>query len=69
VRRRSGRRRLKATRGLVPRTGVAPLSWTLDHVGPTARSAADLGQHRVVLHRREPAVRHADAQAREVPGA
>ncbi len=33
---------LKPTRGLVPRTGVAPLSWTLDHVGPMARSAADL---------------------------
>ncbi|MET7247321.1 amidase [Methylobacterium sp. EM32] len=35
---------LKATRGLVPRTGVAPLSWTLDHVGPMARSAADLAR-------------------------
>ncbi len=33
---------LKPTRGLVPRTGVAPLSWTLDHIGPMARSAADL---------------------------
>ncbi len=33
---------LKPTRGLVPRTGVATLSWTLDHVGPLARSAADL---------------------------
>jgi aspartyl-tRNA(Asn)/glutamyl-tRNA(Gln) amidotransferase subunit A len=33
---------LKPTRGLVPRTGVAPLSWTLDHVGPMARSAEDL---------------------------
>lgn len=33
---------LKPTRGLVPRTGVAPLSWTLDHVGPMARSADDL---------------------------
>ncbi|MCF4125255.1 amidase [Methylobacterium sp. SyP6R] len=35
---------LKATRGLVPRTGVAPLSWTLDHVGPMARSAEDLAR-------------------------
>ncbi|WP_053078422.1 amidase [Methylobacterium tarhaniae] len=35
---------LKPTRGLVPRTGVAPLSWTLDHVGPMARSAADLAR-------------------------
>lgn len=33
---------LKPTRGLVPRTGVASLSWTLDHVGPMARSAAEL---------------------------
>jgi aspartyl-tRNA(Asn)/glutamyl-tRNA(Gln) amidotransferase subunit A len=35
---------LKATRGLVPRTGVAPLSWTLDHIGPMARSADDLAR-------------------------
>ncbi|TGD95788.1 amidase [Methylobacterium nonmethylotrophicum] len=35
---------LKPTRGLVPRTGVAPLSWTLDHVGPMARSAEDLAR-------------------------
>jgi aspartyl-tRNA(Asn)/glutamyl-tRNA(Gln) amidotransferase subunit A len=33
---------LKPTRGLVPRSGVAPLSWTLDHVGPMACFAADL---------------------------
>src|SRR5690606_2862313 len=37
---------IKPTYGLVPRTGVASLSWTLDHVGPMARSAADL---RIVL--------------------
>ncbi|EME16550.1 amidase [Rhodococcus triatomae] len=37
---------VKPTYGLVPRTGVASLSWTLDHIGPMARSAADL---RVVL--------------------
>ena len=35
---------LKPTRGLVPRTGVLPLSWTLDHVGPMARSAADVAR-------------------------
>jgi aspartyl-tRNA(Asn)/glutamyl-tRNA(Gln) amidotransferase subunit A len=35
---------LKPTRGLVPRTGVAPLSWTLDHIGPMARSADDLAR-------------------------
>lgn len=33
---------LKPTRGLCPLDGVATLSWTLDHVGPMARSAADL---------------------------
>ena len=33
---------IKPTYGLVPRTGVACLSWTMDHVGPMARSAADL---------------------------
>jgi aspartyl-tRNA(Asn)/glutamyl-tRNA(Gln) amidotransferase subunit A len=32
---------LKATYGRVPRTGVMPLSWTLDHVGPMTRSAID----------------------------
>ena len=32
---------LKPTHGLVPRTGVAALSWTLDHVGPMTRSAGD----------------------------
>jgi len=35
---------LKPTRGLVSTTGVAPLSWTLDHVGPMGLSAADLLQ-------------------------
>lgn len=34
---------LKATHGRVPRTGVLPLSWTLDHVGPMARTARDCG--------------------------
>jgi aspartyl-tRNA(Asn)/glutamyl-tRNA(Gln) amidotransferase subunit A len=33
---------LKPTRGLLPLDGVASLSWTLDHAGPMARSAADL---------------------------
>ncbi len=34
---------LKPTYGRVPRTGVLTLSWTLDHVGPMARSARDCG--------------------------
>lgn len=33
---------LKPSRELVSRHGVAPLSWTLDHIGPMARSAEDL---------------------------
>lgn len=32
---------LKTTRGAVPTTGVLPLSWLQDTVGPLARSAAD----------------------------
>ncbi|GAA3188126.1 MULTISPECIES: amidase [Streptomyces] len=32
---------LKPTYGLVPRRGVVPLSWSLDHVGPLARTVAD----------------------------
>jgi aspartyl-tRNA(Asn)/glutamyl-tRNA(Gln) amidotransferase subunit A len=33
---------LKPTYGRVSRAGVTPLAWTLDHVGPLARSAEDL---------------------------
>ncbi|MEI2414561.1 amidase [Orrella sp. JC864] len=33
---------LKPTYGLVSRTGAFPLSFTLDHIGPMARSVADL---------------------------
>ena len=32
---------LKPTYGLVPRDGIMSLAWTLDHVGPIARTAAD----------------------------
>lgn len=32
---------LKPTFGRVPRTGVMPLSWSLDHVGPMTRTVAD----------------------------
>jgi aspartyl-tRNA(Asn)/glutamyl-tRNA(Gln) amidotransferase subunit A len=35
---------LKPTYGLVPRDGVMSLAWTLDHVGPIARTAADCGR-------------------------
>ncbi|MEV7735449.1 amidase [Streptomyces sp. NPDC088921] len=33
---------LKSTYGLVPRTGVTSLSWSLDHVGPLARTVQDV---------------------------
>ena len=33
---------MKPTYGRVSRHGVMPISWTLDHVGPMARSAVDL---------------------------
>ncbi len=32
---------LKPTFGRVPRTGIVPLSWSLDHAGPLARTVAD----------------------------
>ncbi|MFI9318215.1 amidase [Kitasatospora aureofaciens] len=34
---------LKPTYGLVPRHGVTPLSWSLDHVGPLTRTVEDAG--------------------------
>jgi aspartyl-tRNA(Asn)/glutamyl-tRNA(Gln) amidotransferase subunit A len=34
---------LKPTYGLVSRAGVFPLAWSLDHVGPMAKRAADCG--------------------------
>lgn len=35
---------LKATFGVVPKRGVIPLSWTMDHVGPITRSVGDAAQ-------------------------
>ena len=40
---------LKPTFGLVPRDGVFPVSWTLDHVGPMARSVEDLARMLAVM--------------------
>jgi aspartyl-tRNA(Asn)/glutamyl-tRNA(Gln) amidotransferase subunit A len=37
----SGTSALKPTRGLVSLAGVVPLSWSLDHAGPMARTLAD----------------------------
>jgi aspartyl-tRNA(Asn)/glutamyl-tRNA(Gln) amidotransferase subunit A len=38
---------LKPTYGLVSRAGILPLSWSLDHAGPMARSADDVA---ILLH-------------------
>ncbi|HEY6273535.1 MAG TPA: amidase [Terriglobales bacterium] len=45
---------LKPTYGLISTRGVIPLSWSLDHVGPMARTVADLA---LML----PAIAHYDA--------
>lgn len=45
----------KPTFGLVSRRGVQPLSWTLDHVGPLARTAADCATVLGVIASHDPA--------------
>ncbi len=45
---------LKPSYGAVPRAGVTPLSWSLDHVGPIARSAGDIEVLFGVLSGRSP---------------
>ena len=45
---------LKPSYGAVPRAGVTPLSWSLDHVGPIARSAGDIALLFEVLSGRSP---------------
>jgi len=42
----------KPTRGRVPTQGVRPLVWSLDHVGPMARSVADLADVQQTLDSR-----------------
>jgi aspartyl-tRNA(Asn)/glutamyl-tRNA(Gln) amidotransferase subunit A len=44
---------LKPSHGLVPADGVLPLSWSLDHVGPLARSCADAAALLAVLSGRD----------------
>jgi aspartyl-tRNA(Asn)/glutamyl-tRNA(Gln) amidotransferase subunit A len=46
---------MKPTYGLVPRTGAMPLSWSIDHVGPLARTAADLARLLGVVAGHDPA--------------
>jgi aspartyl-tRNA(Asn)/glutamyl-tRNA(Gln) amidotransferase subunit A len=48
---------LKPTYGRVTRAGVTPLAWTLDHVGPLARSAEDAALLLGVLAGADPADR------------
>ncbi|MFI8830089.1 amidase [Streptomyces afghaniensis] len=45
---------LKPTYGLVPRHGVTPLSWSLDHVGPITRTAEDAALVLAVLAGHDP---------------
>jgi aspartyl-tRNA(Asn)/glutamyl-tRNA(Gln) amidotransferase subunit A len=40
---------LKPTQGRVPRDGVLPVSWTLDHTGPMARTAEDVARLLAVM--------------------
>ncbi|MFX0577046.1 amidase [Nocardia nepalensis] len=46
---------LKPTFGRVPKSGVVPLGYTLDHVGPMARSAADCALLLSVIAGHDPA--------------
>ncbi|MDO8506044.1 MAG: amidase, partial [Candidatus Limnocylindria bacterium] len=45
---------LKATYGRVSRAGVVPLSWSLDHVGPLARTVADVATLLAVMAGTDP---------------
>ena len=45
---------LKPSYGAVSRAGVTPLSWSLDHIGPIARSAGDIALLFGVLSGRSP---------------
>ncbi len=54
---------LKPTYGLVPRTGAMPLSWSLDHVGPLARTAGDLARLLAVVAGHDPLDRSSSRRA------
>ena len=56
---------LKPTYGRVPRSGAMPLSWSIDHIGPLARSAADLARLLGVVAGHDP--RDPSASRRPVP--
>jgi aspartyl-tRNA(Asn)/glutamyl-tRNA(Gln) amidotransferase subunit A len=46
---------LKPTFGRIPRTGIMPLSWTLDHAGPMTRTALDSALALQVMAGHDPA--------------
>jgi aspartyl-tRNA(Asn)/glutamyl-tRNA(Gln) amidotransferase subunit A len=46
---------LKPTFGRIPRTGIMPLSWTLDHAGPMTRTALDAALALQVMAGHDPA--------------
>jgi aspartyl-tRNA(Asn)/glutamyl-tRNA(Gln) amidotransferase subunit A len=46
---------LKPTYGLVSRSGIFPFSWSLDHAGPMARTAEDVGVLLQAIARHDPA--------------
>ena len=54
---------LKPTYGLVPRSGAMPLSWSLDHVGPLARTARDLARLLGVVAGHDPLDRSSSRRA------
>lgn len=56
---------LKPTFGRVPRGGVFPVSWTLDHVGPMARSVSDVALMLAVMA--GPNSRDPDSSDRSIP--
>jgi aspartyl-tRNA(Asn)/glutamyl-tRNA(Gln) amidotransferase subunit A len=59
----------KPTRGRIPTHGVIPLSRSMDHVGPMARSVEDVSLlYQVMAGGREPEERHARVMERPVRG-
>ena len=57
---------LKPTYGRVSRAGAMPLSWAMDHIGPMARTVADVALMLEVIAGHDPA--DATSSPREVPG-
>lgn len=58
---------IKPTYGLVPRDGVIPQAWSLDHVGPIAKTARDLGLLLAALSSGHGAASSAAGAVRDLP--